>query len=78
MYAWKFIVPASEWRTLRSDPNVQFKGCSAVALAETEDGARTAVERFAAEFGHDARWLEVADVRRLLLVDGATLAFTML
>lgn len=62
MKAWKFLVPSDQYYPLTSDPDIAFKGCVAVAIAESEIEARGVLTRAAAEEGGDARWLEVARV----------------
>ena len=76
LYAWKFIIPPEKWTKLQ-DSNNEVSGCLAIAVAETEDEARQSLERFAAENGHDPRWLRVARVNRLALTAGAPLAWVL-
>lgn len=62
MKAFKFVVPPRAFRPLKSEPDVCFAGCVAVAVATTEEEARAAIRTAAAPDGVDVRWLEVADV----------------
>ena len=75
-YAWKFIIPPHEWRPI--DPNTNYKGCGAVVLADTEEQAKERLHTWAAENGLDSRWIDVADVRRVLPVPGAVLMWSQL
>ena len=60
MMIYKFKIPANSFRPLRSDPAIAFGGCLAVVAAQDEETARARIARYAAEFGLDARWIEVA------------------
>lgn len=74
VYAWKFVVPPDKWRELPGTP-MQFKGCVTVVLATTEERARERAREYAAEHGLDSRWLEVADVKRIIPCPGGVLTW---
>ena len=69
-YAWKFVITAKEWIPLVSNPKASFKGCLAVVIARTLEEAKTTIQIDAAEHGEDSRWLEIATVRRIDLIQG--------
>ena len=67
---YKFIIGGS-FVTLPSNPSIAFKGCLAVALAESEEQAREIVKAD----GEDCRWLEVAQVRVIELTSPKLVAY---
>lgn len=79
-YAWKFIIPPNEWRPMKqaddAGETVQFSGCGAVVLAETQAQAKQRLHTWAAENGLDSRWVEYADIRRVVPVPGAVLMWS--
>lgn len=78
MSVWKFIVHNHKWTHDPDQPHLQYQGCLACAIAETEAAARAHIERYAAENGLDARWLRVAEVRKLPIQDGVVAAWAQL
>jgi hypothetical protein len=74
MRIWKFVVPGDRFYALPSDPDFAYKGCIAVAVAESEDAARAII----AADGDDARWLEVARVSSYPVNVARIIAFAML
>ena len=76
VYAWKFVIPVDIWRSYNE--TTDYRGCSAVVLAATEEAARERLTIYAAENGLDSRWLDVADVKRILPVPGGVLSWVQL
>lgn len=67
LYCWKFQIPSNDPRVIETYPNgstVSMSGCSAGAIAATEEEARAILVRDGEEHGNDTRWLAVATVRR--------------
>jgi hypothetical protein len=76
---FKFIV-GSEYTPLRSNPDLAYKKCLAIAIAETEAEARAEIMRRAEEEGDDAQWMEIARVKTVPIPVShpIVLAFVML
>ncbi len=67
LYVWKFQIPTNDPRVIETYPNgstMSMSGCSAGAIAATEEEARALLIRDGEEHGDDSRWLAVATVRR--------------
>lgn len=71
LFLWKFIVSGDKWTQDPEDPALQYKGCVALAVSATEEGARAALTLYANANGYDARWLRAARVVQIQLVSGA-------
>lgn len=74
---WKFLIPGDRWVEDPENPARSYRGCLAVAMAETLPEARAAAVRYAAENGFDTGWLRAASVVEIPLVDGAVLAWAL-
>lgn len=75
---WKFVVPAGQYRPIRSVPGLFVAGCVSAVVAQSEEDARTTLAAYAAAESLDARWLEAATVSRLPLHDGLVITWVML
>lgn len=78
MKAYKFIIPGDRFYEDVDNPDLAWKGCLAVALAENEEQARSLLRKFAAERGYDVRWLKSAQVHVIDIFGPAALAIAML
>jgi hypothetical protein len=72
---YKFLVPGDRFYPSKTDPDLAFRGCVAVTVAESPEAARERLIAYAAENGMDSRWLEVARVIVIPLVPGAVCAW---
>ena len=73
IYAWKFVVPTDHWR--EHSPGIAFRGCVTVVLASTEEAARTRAQDYAAQNGLDSRWIDIADVKKIIPCEGGVLTW---
>jgi hypothetical protein len=74
MRIWKFVVPDDRYYPLPGT-DVSFRGCVAVAIAETEAAAREIV---VAQSTHDTRWLPIAKVASFPVTEPRLLALAMI
>lgn len=84
MIAFKFLIPADDWRKLPKElfPNstgdMEVAGCVAVVVADSEEKARERLRIYARENGRDITWVQVADLVRIPLDGEAVLCFVQL
>jgi hypothetical protein len=62
MTIYKFVVPGDRFYDDPIDPEMSWRSCAAVVMAETETEARARLGAYATENGLDLRWLRVARV----------------
>jgi hypothetical protein len=72
IFAWKFIIGR---QAIATKDGTLVNQSVAVALAEDEATARQRLREYAAREGYDSRWLDVAPVRRIEILNGAVLAW---
>jgi len=72
---YKFTIPTTKWVRDADDPSLEYRGCVAACIADDKNHAIELLTHYAATFGFDSRWLKVATVTEIPIINGATIAW---